>query len=149
MPASLIATAAEVFGLKPEELSERFERKIPLSLPQGKTAYEIEGVRFEKRVLMPHLQNTTHVSYTLLAGDPVLESMIESREDLTDIVERFKNLLLGGGHGPAGRVIISMITNGVYSAVTDKELEDVSDEQLHKTLLAAAQQLLRTPSYFE
>ncbi|MEX7471838.1 TetR/AcrR family transcriptional regulator [Mycobacterium adipatum] len=85
----------------------------------------------------------------VLAGDPVLESMVESREDLTDIVERFKNLLLGGGHGPAGRVIISMITNGVYSAVTDKELEDVSDEQLHTTLLEAAQQLLRTPSYFE
>jgi predicted glycogen debranching enzyme len=33
--------------------------------------YEIEGVRFEKRVLMPHLQNTTHVTYRLLSPDPV------------------------------------------------------------------------------
>jgi len=33
--------------------------------------YEVEGVRFEKRVLMPHLQNTTHVSYRLLSSDPV------------------------------------------------------------------------------
>jgi predicted glycogen debranching enzyme len=33
--------------------------------------YEAEGVRFEKRVLMPHLQNTTHVTYRLLSGDPV------------------------------------------------------------------------------
>jgi predicted glycogen debranching enzyme len=33
--------------------------------------YDVEGVRFEKRVLMPHLQNTTHVSYTLLSSEPV------------------------------------------------------------------------------
>jgi len=33
--------------------------------------YECEGVRLEKRVLMPHLQNTTHVTYRLLSNDPV------------------------------------------------------------------------------
>jgi predicted glycogen debranching enzyme len=33
--------------------------------------YELGGVRFEKRVLMPHLQNTTYISYRLLEGDPV------------------------------------------------------------------------------
>src|SRR5204863_9667622 len=33
--------------------------------------YECEGVRLEKRVLMPHLQNTTHVTYRLLSKDPV------------------------------------------------------------------------------
>jgi predicted glycogen debranching enzyme len=33
--------------------------------------YEIEGVRFEKRILMPHLQNTTHIQYRLLSDDPV------------------------------------------------------------------------------
>jgi predicted glycogen debranching enzyme len=33
--------------------------------------YDVEGVRFEKRVLMPFLQNTTHVSYTLLSSEPV------------------------------------------------------------------------------
>jgi predicted glycogen debranching enzyme len=33
--------------------------------------YDVEGVRFEKRVLMPYLQNTTHVSYTLLSTEPV------------------------------------------------------------------------------
>jgi predicted glycogen debranching enzyme len=33
--------------------------------------YEVNGVRFEKRVLMPHLQNTTHVTYRLLSGEPV------------------------------------------------------------------------------
>ncbi|MGU3498062.1 TetR/AcrR family transcriptional regulator [Mycobacterium sp. C31M] len=85
----------------------------------------------------------------VLTGDPVLESLIKSRADLSGTVDRFTDLLLGGGHGPAGRVIISMVTNGIYSAVTDKTLEDVSDEELHRTLLAAAQQLLRTGSHFE
>jgi predicted glycogen debranching enzyme len=33
--------------------------------------YDVEGVRFEKRVLMPHLQNTTHVSYSLLSSGPI------------------------------------------------------------------------------
>ena len=32
--------------------------------------YDVEGVRFEKRVVMPHLQNTTHISYTLLSSEP-------------------------------------------------------------------------------
>jgi predicted glycogen debranching enzyme len=33
--------------------------------------YDVEGVRLEKRVLMPHLQNTTYISYTLLSAEPV------------------------------------------------------------------------------
>src|ERR1051325_8289458 len=33
--------------------------------------FEIENVRIEKRVLMPHLQNTTHISYRLLSDEPV------------------------------------------------------------------------------
>jgi predicted glycogen debranching enzyme len=33
--------------------------------------YECEGVRLEKRVLMPHLQNTTHITYRLLSKQPV------------------------------------------------------------------------------
>lgn len=85
----------------------------------------------------------------VLAGDPALEHLTQSREDLAEIAERFTNLLLGGAQGPRGRVVISMVTNGIYAAVTDKALEDVSDEELLRTLLEAAQQLLRTASYFE
>jgi predicted glycogen debranching enzyme len=33
--------------------------------------FECEGVRFEKRILMPHLQNTVHISYRLLSAEPV------------------------------------------------------------------------------
>jgi predicted glycogen debranching enzyme len=33
--------------------------------------YDVEGVRLEKRVLMPHLQNTTHLLYSLKSPEPV------------------------------------------------------------------------------
>src|SRR5688572_18671445 len=33
--------------------------------------YDIEGVRFEKRVMMAHLQNTTHIAYRLLSNEAV------------------------------------------------------------------------------
>lgn len=33
--------------------------------------YDVDGVRLEKRVLMPHLQNTTHITYRLLSREPV------------------------------------------------------------------------------
>jgi predicted glycogen debranching enzyme len=33
--------------------------------------FDVENVRIEKRVLMPHLQNATHVTYRLLSNDPV------------------------------------------------------------------------------
>jgi predicted glycogen debranching enzyme len=33
--------------------------------------FDVENVRIEKRVLMPHQQNTTHISYHLLSKDPV------------------------------------------------------------------------------
>ena len=43
--------------------------RLEMGLPVWE--YEVDGVRFEKRVLMPHLQNTTHVTYRLLSRDPV------------------------------------------------------------------------------
>lgn len=85
----------------------------------------------------------------VLTGDPALESLIQSREDLAETTQRFIDLLLGGAHGHTGRVVISMVTNGIHAAVTDKRLRDVSDEDLLRTLLEVAQQLLRTTSYFE
>jgi predicted glycogen debranching enzyme len=33
--------------------------------------YDVDGVKVEKRVLMPYLQNTTHITYRLLSGGPV------------------------------------------------------------------------------
>ncbi len=33
--------------------------------------YDVDGARFEKRVMMAHLQNTTHIAYRLLSNEPV------------------------------------------------------------------------------
>ncbi len=33
--------------------------------------FDVENIRIEKRVLMPHLQNTIHVTYRLLSSEPV------------------------------------------------------------------------------
>ena len=43
----------------------RLEEGLPI------WTYDVEGVVIEKQVLMPHLQNTTHVGYRLLSGEPV------------------------------------------------------------------------------
>ena len=43
------------------------EFRLELGLPVW--LYRIEGFTLEKRVLMPHGQNTVHVTYSLLAGD--------------------------------------------------------------------------------
>ena len=42
------------------------EFRLDLGLPVW--IYQIEGLSIEKRVIMPHGQNTTHVTYRLLAG---------------------------------------------------------------------------------
>jgi predicted glycogen debranching enzyme len=43
--------------------------RLEMGLPVWE--YELAGVRLQKRVLMPHRQNTTHISYTLLSDQPV------------------------------------------------------------------------------
>lgn len=85
----------------------------------------------------------------VLAGDPALESLVQSREDLRDIVDRFTDLLIGGGTNAEAKIVTAFVTHGIYGAVNDKSLEDVSDAELHRTLLAAAQQLTRMPPSVE
>ncbi len=50
------------------------EFRVELGLPVWR--YEVDGVAIQKRVLMPHGQNTVHVSYTLIGGrEPVRLSL--------------------------------------------------------------------------
>jgi predicted glycogen debranching enzyme len=46
-------------------VSFRLEAGLPVWL------FDVEGVRFEKRILMPFLQNTTHIGYRLLSDEPI------------------------------------------------------------------------------
>jgi predicted glycogen debranching enzyme len=50
-----------------DRLDHLVEFRLELGLPVWR--YEIEGVAIEKRVLMPHGQNTVHVTYRLVAGE--------------------------------------------------------------------------------
>ena len=43
------------------------EFRLDLGLPVW--VYDFDGIRIERRVLMPHQQNTTHISYRLLSRD--------------------------------------------------------------------------------
>src|SRR6187200_3383058 len=45
--------------------SFRLEEGLPV------WTFDVANIRIEKRILMPHLQNTTHVSYRLLSSEPV------------------------------------------------------------------------------
>jgi predicted glycogen debranching enzyme len=45
--------------------SFRLEEGLPV------WTFDVENIRIEKRVVMPHLQNTTHVTYRLLSSEPV------------------------------------------------------------------------------
>ena len=49
----------------PRLKSFRLEQGLPV------WTYDIEGVVIEKRILMAHLQNTTHITYRLLSDQPV------------------------------------------------------------------------------
>ncbi len=43
------------------------EFRLETGLPVWR--YQVDGVTFEKRVLLPHMQNTVYVNYRLIAGD--------------------------------------------------------------------------------
>ena len=58
---------AEVAGPNAVDRTEHLvEFRLELGLPVWR--YQIEGIGIEKRVMMPHGQNTVHVLYELLTG---------------------------------------------------------------------------------
>jgi predicted glycogen debranching enzyme len=65
LPGVFTTTDGKAFDSSRYLTAFRLEAGLPV------WEYDVEGVRFEKRVLMPYLQNTTHVSYTLLSDEPV------------------------------------------------------------------------------
>jgi predicted glycogen debranching enzyme len=65
LPQIVESSSGREFDCSRYLASFRLEAGLPI------WEYDVEGVRFEKRVLMPYLQNTTHVSYTLLSTEPV------------------------------------------------------------------------------
>ncbi|HXD95691.1 MAG TPA: glycogen debranching enzyme N-terminal domain-containing protein, partial [Candidatus Acidoferrum sp.] len=66
--STAVLTGEERAGLAPELLAARHlsEFRLEDGLPVWR--YEAGAATLEKRVLMPHAQNTVHVSYRLLSG---------------------------------------------------------------------------------
>jgi predicted glycogen debranching enzyme len=134
------------------------EFRLELGLPVWR--YEIDGYAIEKRVLMPHGQNTVHVTYTLLKGDdpvrltlrpsvqfrgyesPVDESPVQAYS-VTAVQRRYE--LSGGGAFPCLR----MALHGPYAALTldEKGVSSVPYEvEQHRGYPAVGS--LWSPGYF-
>ncbi|MGV0768523.1 TetR/AcrR family transcriptional regulator [Mycobacterium syngnathidarum] len=79
-------------------------------------------------------------------GDPVIDGLVHSRDELQDTIERLTGILLGPDPDTADRICMSVLAAGVYGSATDPVLTDVSDEELHRVLLDCAQRLLRAPA---
>jgi predicted glycogen debranching enzyme len=65
LPRVVTTGTGREFDASPYLVAFRLEEGLPLWV------YEVDGVRFEKRVMMPHLQNTTHITYRLLSDTAV------------------------------------------------------------------------------
>jgi AcrR family transcriptional regulator len=76
-------------------------------------------------------------------GDPAVECLIKSRQELEASIESLRNLLVGPEADTTRRVAVSLLTAGIAGAATDPELRDVADTDLHRALLISCQQLLR------
>ncbi len=80
----------------------------------------------------------------LINGDPYIASMIRARAEFQEANETLRDLLVGGDHSAQNRVTISMIAAGIFLSTTDPFLHDISDAELHRTLITCTQQLLQT-----
>ncbi|MED5811503.1 TetR/AcrR family transcriptional regulator [Mycolicibacterium sp. 050232] len=79
-------------------------------------------------------------------GDPVIDGLVQSRAELQDTIERLTGILLGPDPDAASRICMSVLAAGIYGSATDPELNDITDEELHRVLLDCAQRLLRAPA---
>ena len=61
--------------LDPELVKRTADVRLEAGLPVWE--YMVDGMRIERRVLMPHRQNTVHVSYTLIDGPDVVKIELE------------------------------------------------------------------------
>jgi predicted glycogen debranching enzyme len=87
MQTRIVLSSGRAIALEPDFLArtddtsvERAaltEFRLELGLPLWR--YEADGVAVEKRIVMPHRQNTTHLTYRLLPVDPLDRVRIEMR----------------------------------------------------------------------
>ena len=106
-----------------------------LSSPQAQREVAVSGM-VELAVRHRHLSAVLH-------GDPAIDHLVHTRSDLHGIVERLTAILLGPEPDAARRVLVSMLSAGIYGSATDPNLNDVGDAELHRVLLDCSQRLLQ------
>ena len=141
-----------------DRLDHLVEFRLELGLPVWR--YELPGIVIEKRLLMPHGQNTVHVTYRLLSGDaPVRMSLRPSLqfrgyEDSVDTlrVERYGLSAVSGRYEvTAGEDVppLRLLLHGERGALTldEKGAVDVPyDMERHRGYASTGS--MWSPGYF-
>lgn len=85
-----------------------------------------------------------HRSLTVVFfGDPTVDALVRSHGEFEDAIQAFDTMLVGPNPDVATRVSMSMIIAGIYCSAMNPQLSDVSDDDLHRSLLASSQRFLR------
>ena len=79
---------------------------------------------------------------TVFFGDPVIDPLVRSHDEFAAAIEGFDALLNGSNPDDATRVAMSVITAGIYGTAINPHLVDLSDDDMHRLLLATTQRLL-------
>lgn len=74
-------------------------------------------------------------------GDPAAGALVGSQPEFAEALERLTALLTGPNPDPAKRVFIRMMMAAVCISAADRHLSDISDDEIHGTLLAGAKRL--------
>ncbi|HEX6322558.1 MAG TPA: amylo-alpha-1,6-glucosidase [Vicinamibacterales bacterium] len=113
----LNAVVAGIPGRGDEELEERHVESFTLVEGLPRWRYRVNGAVVEKRVLMPHGENTVHVTWRLLAGPPLTLH-------LRPVV----------GFRPHEFAVTETVTTGYTLTIHEQRLEVASDEGVQARL---------------
>ncbi|AMT73427.1 TetR/AcrR family transcriptional regulator [Mycobacteroides immunogenum] len=83
-----------------------------------------------------------HRTITSLFFDPVAERAARAHEEFMNTYDDLTALLQGPNPGPADRVAMSVLMNGLLAGAADPDIADVPDAALHDILLDCARRLL-------
>ena len=141
-----------------DRLDHLIEFRLELGVPVWR--YTMAGVEIEKRVLMPHGQNTVHIAYRLVSGDgPVRISLRPSMhfrgyEDPVDVNDRLDYTVTASRHGyevasPGDSPPLRLVVHGP-GAVLTLDARDVSSVLYQMEAARGYQSVGRlwSPGYF-
>lgn len=79
---------------------------------------------------------------TFLFYDRAVEHALRSREDFIAAGQDAAAILHGPDPDATARIITSALLSGTFTAAADPELEDITDEELHRILLDIARRVV-------